>query len=218
MWVTVSPPSPGFPVGPNWHPGRSTSSILSPAHSMPTAPPTQHRAASRGRPQPTALAPGPSALRPEQVCGAAGHLPGRAGIDRRPGKSWLGRSRQGRAGEEQRAAGSLAGASGTWGFGAPGETAPRSPAQTAAFQPNAPTPGTAHPSRAYPHQLMPRAESRMGHLRLSQAAPGTGHRGFLPGPCLCQCRDKLLSFKEGAPFSAGRETPLLLLWPDTLAT
>lgn len=104
MWVTVSPPSPGFPVGPNWHPGRSTSSILSPAHSMPTAPPTQHRAASRGRPQPTALAPGPSALRPEQVCGAAGRLPGRAGINRRPGKSWLGRSRQGRAGEEQRAA------------------------------------------------------------------------------------------------------------------
>lgn len=39
MWVTVPPPSPGFPVGPNWHPGRGTSSILSPARSMPTAPP-----------------------------------------------------------------------------------------------------------------------------------------------------------------------------------
>ena len=185
MWVTVPPPPSGFPVGPNWHPGRGTSSTLSPARSMPTAPPVPETTQS-SRPQPTAPAPGPSALRPEQGCGAAGHLPGRAGIDRRPGKSWLGRSRQGRAGEEQRAAGSPAGASGTCGCGAPGETAPHSPAQTAAFQPNPPTPGPAHPSCAHPHQLMPRAESRVGHLRLSQAAPGTGHRGFLPGPCLCR--------------------------------
>ena len=120
VWATATP-HPGVPSGPDWHLGRGTSSTLSPICSMPTAPwapGTTQR--STEQPPAASLAHGPCPRPSRAVCGAASRLLGRAGIDRRPGKSRFGRSEQGRAGEERRAARSLAGASGMRGYRASG--------------------------------------------------------------------------------------------------
>lgn len=188
---SLSPLHPGVPVGPSWHPGRGRL-----AFSAPTAQCQQHprslrqdrkaQSSLRGHPRPTVPAWAHHCDRSRGVRGSEPPAQ-QAGIAGRPGKSWLGRSRQGRAGEEQRAAGSLAGRLGHRAAGAPGNC-PRQPRSDIGLPAgnHPPPPGACPPQPCPAHQLTPRAESlSVGHLTLTRAAPGTGHRGFLPGPRLC---------------------------------
>lgn len=213
MWVTVPPPPPGVPVGPNWHPGRGTPSILSPDR-QPTAPRSlrQDRKAQsslRGHPRPRGSpCPGPictvtaGVAGQQATCPAGQELPGGLG---RAGLAGAGRAGLGRSRGQQ---GALQERLGDTGL-RPQGNCPRQPRSDIGLPAgnHPPPPGPAHPSLAHAHQLTPRAESlSVGHLTLTRAAPGTGHRDSpWATPLLGRGEDELLSLKEGAPFSAGRE-------------
>ena len=116
----LPPSTPGFPVGPTGIRAGERQALSVPSAQCQQRPGPVTTQRSTEQPPAASPAHGPC-LRPSRaVCGRASRLLGRAGVDRRPGKSRLRRSEQGRAGEERRAARSLAGASGMRGYRAPG--------------------------------------------------------------------------------------------------
>lgn len=184
-----SPSTPGVPVGPNWHPGRGTSSTLRPDRSMPTAAPVPETR-QRSIEQPPAATPSPRPLPwahlhcdhsrgagQQATCPAGRELPGglgRAGLAE-AGRAGLRRRRGQQGALQERLGHRAAGPQGKLPHAAPLRQRPSS---------RKPPPHPLGPAHA--HQLTPRAESlSVGHLTLTPAAPGTGHRGFLPGPRLC---------------------------------